>query len=70
METIMTNHDLPVRKQEPELVTLAAACRKIGISPATALKLSDFPPIVPLGARRMIARRAVESWLAEKTRAA
>jgi hypothetical protein len=68
MEKDMTNHDRALSKHsEPELVTLAKACRRIGISPATALKLSDFPKTVTLGARRMIARRAVERWLAEKT---
>jgi hypothetical protein len=54
---------------EPELISLAEACRRIGISPASACKLpaQEFVPISWLGKKRVVARRAVEQWLAAKT---
>lgn len=54
---------------EPEIISLAEACRRLGISIATASKLppEEFPASFWLGGKRLIGRRRLESWLAEKT---
>jgi predicted DNA-binding transcriptional regulator AlpA len=52
-----------------ELITLAAACRRVGIAPATAVRLmpsGEFPESTWLGVKRVVARRRFETWLAEK----
>jgi predicted DNA-binding transcriptional regulator AlpA len=59
------------RNEQPEFLSLPAACRRIGISVTTAAKLAsdeqaDFPPVFLLGSRRMVSRRRLENWLAEK----
>ena len=54
---------------EPEIISLAEACRRVGICARTGSKLppEEFPGWFWLGGKRVIARRRFESWLAEKT---
>jgi hypothetical protein len=53
----------------PEIISLAEACRRLGISINTATKLppDQFLPWFWLGDKRFVGRRRFESWLAEKT---
>jgi hypothetical protein len=54
---------------EGELITLAAACRRTGIAPQTALKLmpaGEFPEATWLGGKRVLPRRRFEAWLKRK----
>jgi hypothetical protein len=58
-------------KVQPEFLSLPAACRRIGVSVTTAAKLAsdeqaDFPPVFWLGRRRVVSRKRLEHWLAEK----
>jgi hypothetical protein len=60
---------------EPELVSLATACRRIGIGQQTAQSLSDigtFVPIVQLrpGGRRYVLKREFDRWWQAKLAAA
>jgi hypothetical protein len=50
----------------PATLSLAEACRRVGISVRTAEKLPDFPRIIALGGKRVVARRRFETWLEEK----
>jgi len=53
---------------EAELVTLAHACARAGITPPTAVRLSargEFPAVVYVGRRRMVATRKLSAWLAK-----
>ena len=54
--------------QQSELITLAQACRRAGITPATAVRLmpEQFPTATWLGGKRVVPRRRFEAWLAEK----
>jgi hypothetical protein len=57
---------------QPAMMTLAAACRRVGISVATAVKLLEgpeggFPPAFCIGGRRYVSPRLPEAWLAAKT---
>ena len=56
---------------ECETITLAAACRILGISKSTAAKIlrnspSDFPPTFWIGQRQFLLRHRFEEWLASK----
>jgi hypothetical protein len=54
---------------ESALITLAAACRRAGIAPATAVRLmpsGEFPESTWLGSKWVGARRRFETRLAEK----
>jgi predicted DNA-binding transcriptional regulator AlpA len=54
---------------EPLTIPLHAGCRRVGITPATALKLSakgEFPRVVKLGKKRLLPRRAFEAWINDK----
>lgn len=64
----MTNH----KELQPETITLAGACRRIGISVPTATKLlettpEDFPRAFKIGHRRYVLRRELDAWFARKT---
>ena len=64
----MTNH----KDLQPATITLAGACRRIGISTATATKLletapEDFPRAFKIGSRRYILRRELDAWFASET---
>jgi hypothetical protein len=50
----------------PATLSLAEACRRLGVSVPTALKIEDFPPIISLGAKRVVGRQRFERWLEEK----
>jgi hypothetical protein len=55
----------------PEFISLARACRRVGISVQAAVKLSEgakgeFPPYQWLGMKRMVPRRRFEAWLSER----
>jgi predicted DNA-binding transcriptional regulator AlpA len=54
--------------RQAEIITLAEACRRVGISIPTALKLmpKEFPEAFWLGGKRVIARRRLDAWVAEK----
>jgi hypothetical protein len=56
------------QKTQPELITLAEACRRVGITPATAVRLMPdyFPQATWLGQKRVVSRRHFEAWLAQK----
>ena len=57
-------------REQPELISLAHACRRAGFSVQTAIKLppEEFPVRwFRLGGKRVVARRRFEAWLAEKT---
>jgi hypothetical protein len=55
-------------QDEPELMSLAKACRRAGLSVQTASRLppDQFVPWSWLGKRRVVSRRRFEAWLAEK----
>jgi hypothetical protein len=56
--------------EQPELISLARACRRAGISVQTAVKLppEEWPVGWSwLGGKRMVSRQRFEQWLAEKT---
>jgi excisionase family DNA binding protein len=58
------------RHIQPELITLAAAARRLGITVPTAARLAargEIPPISRLGRRRYLPRRAFEARLADLT---
>jgi hypothetical protein len=61
-------HDTRVTDdQEPEFITLASACRRMGISVQAAVKLpADQLPWCWIGARRYTPRRKFERFLAVK----
>jgi len=54
---------------EAATISLAQACRRVGISVNTATKLmpEEFPEAFWLGGKRVLVRRRFEAWLAEKT---
>ena len=59
----------PHKREEPALISLAAACRRAGFSVQTAVKLppEEFPVgWFRLGGKRVVPRRRFEAWLAEK----
>ena len=53
---------------EPELISLARACRRAGLSVQTVIRLppGEFPPWSWLGGKRVVGRRRFEAWLADK----
>jgi hypothetical protein len=53
---------------EAATISLAQACRRVGISVNTTIKLmpEKFPEAFWLGGKRVVARRRFEMWLAEK----
>ena len=58
------------KDDQPELISLARACRRAGLSVQTVVKLSPEEWPVGwswLGGKRVVARRRFEQWLAEKT---
>jgi hypothetical protein len=54
--------------REPELITLAAAARQIGLTAATVARLCNdgLPQVIKLGGRRYLPRRAFKTWLEKK----
>jgi hypothetical protein len=57
------------KHDEPELISLAQACRRAGISVQTATRLprEEWPvEWTWLGGKRVVPRRRFEQWLAEK----
>jgi hypothetical protein len=59
--------------EQPELISLARACRRAGISVQTATRLprEEWPfGWTWLGGKRVVPRRRFEQWLAEKIDAA
>jgi len=53
----------------PATISLAAGCRRFGITPHTALKLMDkgeFPRAFKLGGKRLLPRCPFEIWMAGK----
>jgi len=58
------------KDDQPELISLARACRRAGLSVQTVVKLppEEWPVGWSwLGGKRVVARRRFEQWLAEKT---
>jgi hypothetical protein len=60
---------------ECQTITLADACRVLGISLPTATKIletspADLPPVFWLGRRRYVLRTQFQSWLDAKVTAA
>jgi hypothetical protein len=54
---------------QPEVISLAAAARRLGVAPETAAKFGPaegFPPAFWLGGKRVIGRRRFEDWLEQK----
>jgi hypothetical protein len=54
----------------PALTSFGKACKKAGIDPETALKLSErgeFPPVRRLGGRRYVPTASLTTWLQEIT---
>ena len=53
---------------EPELISLARACGRAGLSVQTAVRLppGEFPSWSWLGGKRVVGRRRFEAWLADK----
>jgi predicted DNA-binding transcriptional regulator AlpA len=65
----MTNKFKHNNTDEPVTISLAAGCRRFGITPHTAMKLMDdgeFPRAFKLGGKRLLPRRAFEDWMAQK----
>jgi hypothetical protein len=57
-------------RPEPELLPLAHACRCIGVTPPTYIRLAgrgEVPRVVLVGKKRAVGRRALQAWIAEKT---
>ena len=56
------------RDDQPELISLARACRRAGLSVQTAVKLppEEFVEWSWLGRKRVVARRRFEAWLTKK----
>jgi hypothetical protein len=65
MEVFMAK---PREPNEPELITLAAACRRAGITTPTAIRLmpDQFPAATWLGGKRVLGRERFERWLRAK----
>jgi hypothetical protein len=54
---------------QPELLSLAQACRRAGIATETAAKMAEhgqFPRISWVGAKRVVGARAFDLWLTER----
>jgi predicted DNA-binding transcriptional regulator AlpA len=63
----MAKHDR--QHVQPELLSLAQACKRAGIATETAVKLAErgeFPRTSWIGSKRVVGRRAFEAWLAER----
>jgi predicted DNA-binding transcriptional regulator AlpA len=60
----MTKHTT----DRPAIISLRQACRRVGISVATALKMApaEFPEPFWLGGKRCVSREKFETWLAAK----
>jgi len=59
----------PRQHVQPELLSLAQACKRAGIATETAVKLAkrgEFPRTSWVGSKRVVGRRAFETWLAER----
>jgi len=55
------------RSSEPELVTLAAVSRQLGVTPETIANApEDFFPHHRLGGRRYVFGKDFQAWLARK----
>jgi hypothetical protein len=56
------------KDDQPELISLARACRRAGLSVQTAVKLppEEFVEWSWLGGKRVVPRRRFDAWLAEK----
>jgi len=53
---------------QAETISLALACRRVGISVPTAIKLmpEEFPEAFWLGGKRVIGRQRFDAWLAQR----
>ena len=54
---------------QPELLSLAQACRRAGIATETTARMAEhgqFPRISWVGAKRVVGARAFDLWLTER----